>query len=138
MFCLFHSLLYVYWLNFVDWGNYYVPSKNVVRGSIMNLFFLCVCVCEQKESEALHKREVQLRERERALRDAEKLSHTTDIIIDKVVTQEVENRCQAVTEVKFFSWLHVNVNGWFEYHLWFYDKLSCTSNLIGSCLWSDG
>ena len=71
----------------------------------MNLFFLCVCVCvcEQKESEALHKREVQLRERERALRDAEKLSHTTDIIIDKVVTQEVENRCQAVTEVKFFS-----------------------------------
>ena len=95
-------------------------------------------MCEQKESEALHKREVQLRERERALRDAEKLSHTTDIIIDKVVTQEVENRCQAVTEVKFFSWLHVNVNGWFEYHLWFYDKLSCTSNLIGSCLWSDG
>lgn len=69
----------------------------------MNLFFLCVCVCEQKESEALHKREVQLRERERALRDAEKLSHTTDIIIDKVVTQEVENRCHAVTEVKFFS-----------------------------------
>lgn len=64
---------------------------------------MCVCVCEQKESEALHKREVQLRERERALRDAEKLSHTTDIIIDKVVTQEVENRCQAVTEVKFFS-----------------------------------
>ena len=63
---------------------------------------MCVCVCEQKESEALHKREVQLRERERALRDAEKLSHTTDIIIDKVVTQEVENRCQAVTEVKFF------------------------------------
>lgn len=55
----------------------------------------------QKESEALHKREVQLRERERALRDAEKLSHTTDIIIDKVVTQEVENRCQAVVEVKF-------------------------------------
>lgn len=54
----------------------------------------------QKESEALHKREVQLRERERALRDAEKLSHTTDIIIDKVVTQEVENRCQAVVEVK--------------------------------------
>lgn len=54
----------------------------------------------QKESEALHKREVQLRERERALRDAEKLSHTTDIIIDNVVTHEVENRCQAVVKVK--------------------------------------
>ncbi|KAJ7388198.1 hypothetical protein OS493_039284, partial [Desmophyllum pertusum] len=51
-----------------------------------------------KESEALHKREVQLREREKALRDAEKLSQTTDIIIDKVVTQEVENRCRAVVE----------------------------------------
>lgn len=49
MFCLFHSLLYVCWLNFVDWGNYYVPSKNVVRGSIMNLFFLCVCVCVNRK-----------------------------------------------------------------------------------------
>lgn len=52
----------------------------------------------QRESETLHKREVQLRERERALRDAEKLSQTTDIIIDRVVTEEVENRCQAVAE----------------------------------------
>ncbi|XP_078370082.1 coiled-coil domain-containing protein 138-like [Oculina patagonica] len=57
-----------------------------------------ISIMLQKESEALHMREVQLRERERALRDAEKLSHTTDIIIDKVVTQEVENRCQAVVE----------------------------------------
>lgn len=47
-FVFFHSLLYVCWLNFVDWGNYYVPSKNVVRGSIMNLFFLCVCVNRKK------------------------------------------------------------------------------------------
>ena len=59
----------------------------------------------QRESETLHKREVQLRERERALRDAEKLSQTTDIIIDRVVTEEVENRCQAVAEVKFLCFL---------------------------------
>lgn len=58
----------------------------------------------QKESEALHRREIQLRDRESALRDAEKLSHTTDIIIDRVVTQEVESRCQAVVEVNF---LHI-------------------------------
>ena len=59
----------------------------------------------QRESETLHKREVQLRERERALRDAEKLSHTTDIIIDRVVAQEVENHCQALVEVKMLSFL---------------------------------
>jgi len=52
----------------------------------------------QRESETLHARELQLRNRERALRDAEKLSHTTDIILDRLVTEEVESRCQAVVE----------------------------------------
>ena len=73
--------------------------KYLARNSVFYSIFLNDFL-HQKESEALHKREVQLRERERALRDAEKLSHTTDIIIDKVVTREVENRCQAVVEVK--------------------------------------
>lgn len=72
--------------------------------SILVLSHLC-CIFLQRESETLHKREVQLREREKALRDAEKLSHTTDIIIDRVVTQEVDNRCQAIVEVTNLAYL---------------------------------
>lgn len=93
----------------------------------------------QKESEALHKREVQLRKRERALRDAEKLSHTTDIIIDKVVTREVENRCQAVVEVKLLWYLililSINLKH-LRYHLCIClpTSSSFTSGLFRACI----
>lgn len=73
----------------------HMEAENVKR---IHKELMRISIMLQKESEALHRREVQLRERERALRDAEKLSHTTDIILDRVVTQEVQSRSQAVAE----------------------------------------
>ncbi|XP_032237456.2 coiled-coil domain-containing protein 138 isoform X2 [Nematostella vectensis] len=52
----------------------------------------------QRENAALQEREQRLRERERNLREAEQLSETTDVVIDKIVDNEVEARVREITQ----------------------------------------
>ena len=44
-------------------------------------------------------REQRLRERENALREAEQLEKTTDLVLERLVDDEVVRRCQQMDEV---------------------------------------
>lgn len=54
---------------------------------------------QQRENQVLQDREQRLRDRERAVREAEQLNETTDLVIDKLIDQEVSKRCQEIAQV---------------------------------------